>query len=121
MITHDHEYLTVREAADLLRVSVPTIRRWIAAGRLPADRPGVRSLRIKRSTLNRLNRKVSAGQSERTSHRPETREQAGADIEALLTDIEEVNRAILARRGGRPLPSSVPLIRRARRERANRL
>lgn len=49
MITHDHEYLTVREAADLLRVSVPTIRRWIASGRLRAVRPGGRTVRVPRS------------------------------------------------------------------------
>jgi len=44
-------YLTVHEVAGRLRVSEPTIRRWIAAGRLPAIRVG-RLLRIKESDLN---------------------------------------------------------------------
>jgi excisionase family DNA binding protein len=46
-------YLTVHEVAGRLRVSEPTIRRWIAAGRLPATRVG-RLLRIKESDLNGL-------------------------------------------------------------------
>lgn len=121
MITDDHEYLTVREAADLLRVSVPTIRRWIASGRLPADRPGVRTLRVKRSALNRLNGESGARRSPRTRAPVDRQNERIANMERVLADIERVNRAILARRGGRPLPSSVPLIRQARRERARHL
>jgi excisionase family DNA binding protein len=46
-------YLTVREAAALLRVSDLTVRRWIWAGKLPAIRVG-RVLRIKPSDVERL-------------------------------------------------------------------
>jgi excisionase family DNA binding protein len=38
--------LTIREAAQLLRVSQRTIRRWIADGRLPASRLSSRLIRI---------------------------------------------------------------------------
>ena len=45
------DLLTVREAAALLRVTKPTIRRWIAEGRLPASRIG-RGFRLDRSRLS---------------------------------------------------------------------
>ncbi len=47
------DLLTVRETADLLRVSQLTVRRYIAAGRLPAVRVG-RNIRIDRAEIGRL-------------------------------------------------------------------
>jgi excisionase family DNA binding protein len=121
MITHDHEYLTVREAAELLRVSVPTIRRWIASGRLSVERPGVRSLRIRRSSLRKLgggkNRHVRGNVEMETVERKER----ATRVDRLIADLQEINRDLLKRRGGEPLPSSVPLIRQARRARARQL
>jgi excisionase family DNA binding protein len=39
----DHDsYLTVSEAAELLRVNEETVRRWVRAGRLQAVMPGGR-------------------------------------------------------------------------------
>ena len=49
--TTDHELLTISEAAHLLRVDRSTIRRWINGGRLPAERIGERTIRIRRSVL----------------------------------------------------------------------
>ena len=49
----DVDLLTVRETADLLRVSQLTVRRYIAAGRLPAVRFG-RNIRIDREEIGRL-------------------------------------------------------------------
>lgn len=46
-------YLTVAEAAELLRCSPQTIRRLVRAGRLPALRLG-RDLRISREALAAL-------------------------------------------------------------------
>jgi len=40
-------YLSLEEAAECMSVSVMTIRRWIAAGTLPAYRCGKRVVRIK--------------------------------------------------------------------------
>lgn len=44
-------YLSLEEAADAMSVSVKTIRRWIAAGTLPAYRCGKRAIRIKLEDL----------------------------------------------------------------------
>jgi excisionase family DNA binding protein len=51
MSTSSHEYLTVAEAAELLRVSVSTIRRWIREGTMSAHRVGSRRLLLKRGDL----------------------------------------------------------------------
>lgn len=40
-------YLSLEQAASSMAVSTKTIRRWIAAGTLPAYRCGKRSIRIK--------------------------------------------------------------------------
>ena len=40
-------YLSLEEAADVMSVSSKTIRRWIAAGTLPAYRCGKRAIRIR--------------------------------------------------------------------------
>jgi excisionase family DNA binding protein len=120
MIAHDNDYLTVREAAALLRVSVPTIRRWIAAGRLHAVRWGGRTVRLRCSDVRGAAAEPVTGVDDwRRYILP--RPPATKSEEESMAEIEEVNRAILARRGGRPLPSSVPLIRQARRERARHL
>ena len=47
--------LTVEEAADFLRVSKVTIRRWCASGRLPAFKIG-REWRINKIELDKLMR-----------------------------------------------------------------
>ena len=44
-------YLSLEEAAEAMSVSVKTIRRWIAAGTLPAYRCGRRAIRIKLEDL----------------------------------------------------------------------
>jgi excisionase family DNA binding protein len=47
------ELYTVRETANLLRVSEITVRRYIADGRLPAVRVG-RSVRVEKEAVERL-------------------------------------------------------------------
>lgn len=121
MIAHDHDYLTVREAASLLRVSVPTIRRWIAVGRVQVDRLGPRSMRIQRSSLSAMGGGRDGHARESVSGEASERNERVAHVERLIAEFADVNQAILARRGGRPLPSSVPLIRQARRARAEHL
>nr|WP_238555696.1 helix-turn-helix domain-containing protein [Gordonia amicalis] len=46
--------LSLSQAATLLGVSTRTIRRWIAAGELPAARIGPKLLRIRVEDLERL-------------------------------------------------------------------
>jgi excisionase family DNA binding protein len=116
--TQEPEYCTVAEAAQLLRVSKPTIWRWIEAGRLPAVRFGPRCIRIQRSDLVVLARPVR-------TRRPMSRAELEQYIlphpsptmteEELMADIEAINKRILARRGGKPLESSLPLIHEQRR------
>jgi excisionase family DNA binding protein len=47
------EYLTVAEAATLLKVSQATVWRWIGRGELPAYRVGQRRVRLRRDDLDR--------------------------------------------------------------------
>lgn len=54
-------YLSLEEAAECMSVSVKTIRRWIAAGTLPAYRCGKRAIRIKLDDLEAAPRKIPAG------------------------------------------------------------
>lgn len=51
--------ITVPEAAATLGVSSKTVRRWIAAGRLPAYRVGPVALRVDPSDLATIMRPVS--------------------------------------------------------------
>ncbi len=51
-------YLSLEEAADCMSVSVKTIRRWIAAGTLPAYRCGKRAIRIKLEDLEATPRQI---------------------------------------------------------------
>jgi len=106
MIMHDTEYYTVREAAEALRVSVPTVWRWVRSGQLAAYRVGKRSIRIRKSDLFGV---VTPA------------EPSASKTSDLVERLRELQARILARRGGVPLPSSVPLIREARRERSERL
>ncbi len=50
-----HPYITPKEAARLLQVSVRTVRRWAAGGQLTAVRVG-RQWRIPRAALERMMR-----------------------------------------------------------------
>ena len=57
-------YLSLEEAAECMSVSVKTIRRWIAAGTVPAYRCGKRAIRIKLEDLEATPRQIpSAGPS----------------------------------------------------------
>jgi len=106
MITHDREYYTVREAAEALRVSIPTVWRWVRSGQLQAYRVGKRSIRIRKGDLGAMTTPA---------------EPPAPHASDLVNELRDLQAKILARRGGVPLPSSVPLIREARRERSERL
>ena len=54
MTTQLEDYVTVTEAAALLRVHKSTVRRWIDQGELPAYRVGQRRLALKRADVDRL-------------------------------------------------------------------
>jgi excisionase family DNA binding protein len=129
MTTDDHTWLTVPEVARELRVSVPTVWRWIRSGRLAASRIGVRSVRIRRTELvtTLVPTAAEAPQSDRSEA---LEDEYGADIEQrdqtlsadeLLRRLRRHQQAMLRRRGGVPLPDSSPLIRQIREEHGDRL
>jgi excisionase family DNA binding protein len=55
-------YLSLEEAAECMSVSVKTIRRWIAAGTLPAYRCGKRAIRIRLEDLEGAPRQIPSAQ-----------------------------------------------------------
>src|SRR5437763_517778 len=112
--TSEPDYYTVAEAAQLLRVSKPTVWRWIASGRLAAVHVGPRVVRIERSSIDRL-------VTDNRGKRPWWKRYAVSLGDPALSEsqrmaeVAEINRRILARNGGKPLDSSVPLIHEERR------
>jgi excisionase family DNA binding protein len=131
MVTEtEHELLTIREAAEVLRVSEVTISRWIKQGRLPALRVGPRAIRIRRDDLDKVVTPApesadSDSTSVRTVYgldlRPLTEEEIAQQLGALRA-AQELSDRILARRGGIPFPdSTAEIIAEERRKRSEQL
>src|SRR5688500_7959786 len=59
----EEDYLTVTEAAALLRVAPSTIRRWIREGDVPAYRLGRRRVALRRHDLSLLVKPVRIGEA----------------------------------------------------------
>lgn len=128
-VERDADLLTVEEAAGLLKVSTVTIRRWLKQGRLRAYRLGPRYIRIRRADLAAL---LSPTQGEDVAPVPETVTGRGKlavmplsdEEETLMGDFLEQSQALIdrikARREGKLLPPSWPLIRKAREDRSRR-
>ena len=55
-------FISLSQAAEMLNISVPTLRRRIAAGELPAFRSGRRIIRIRVSDLERILRRVPSAE-----------------------------------------------------------
>ena len=124
----DEEYLTVAEAATLLRVAPSTIRRWIREGDVPAHRIGRRRVALRRADLTRLI--TPARTSEETSGEvagnqkweprrltPEEKERA---LEAM-DRLKELRKRIFEERGGKLFPPSWEAINEMRDERTRQL
>ena len=124
----DEDYVTVTEAATLLRVAPSTVRRWIREGDVPAYRIGRRRVALKRDDLRTLI----------TPARPaiETSNNAAVDDpvigrrltpEEIQQALEALDRAqrhaaeIQARRGGKLFPPSWITINEQRDERTRQL
>ncbi|HLZ70642.1 MAG TPA: helix-turn-helix domain-containing protein [Dehalococcoidia bacterium] len=123
-VEQDLDLITVKEAAQLLRVSQVTIHRWLKQGRLRAYHVGPRALRLRREDLANLVLPVTAATPAGT-----TRTGAGGEIPRprRLSD-EEVRRGLAAlersrqrmarmrAERGAPLGESWPIIRAARED-----
>ena len=127
MHAFDEEYLTVTEAATRLRVAPSTIRRWIREGDLPAYRLGRRRVGLKPVDLDRLVEPVKPAKFKNQMAIITTKEvprftdeerQRGLEI---MDELKQMRKADLARRGGRPYPSSTELLAQQREERTRQL
>lgn len=100
------DLLTIAQVCRAYGVSRTTLWRWIRDSRLPADRLGPRTLRVRRADVERL--LVPVGETPAVS-----REQLTA-----LREIERVQREIARRRGGRPVSDATEAMARLRDERS---
>ena|SRR5579885_2323538 len=121
----DLDLITLKEAAQLLRVSEVTVRRWLKQGRLPAYHVGPRALRVRREDLTSHVLPVGAGrpaESRRVGVPGEPWQPRRLTEEEVRRGLAAVERArqhmaeMRAARGGQPLDESWPIIRAARED-----
>lgn len=124
----EEEYLTVAEASSLLRVAPSTVRRWIREGDLPAYRLGKRRLALRRSDVDGMispvHSKSAPGHYTIYTDLSQVPKLTPEDVQRSLEAMErvrQINKEILARRGGKPFESSVDIIREMREERMREL
>ena len=124
----DEEYLTVAEAAKLLRVAPSTIRRWIRAGDVPAHRIGRRRVALRRADLARLitparpgvETKGNVAVDEPLMGRRLTPEEKQRALDAM-DRAQELAKRTLEERGGKLFPASWITINEQRDERTRQL
>ncbi|MBI2886596.1 MAG: helix-turn-helix domain-containing protein [Chloroflexi bacterium] len=122
------DYVTVAEAAALLKVSQPTIWRWIDQGRLPAYRIGEKRVRINRADLPRLITPVgktgqkggAMAQTERLTQGPLTVKEQRRALKAVQ-DAQRLQAEMLAQRGGKLFAPSYSILDELRDERTRNL
>lgn len=124
----DEEYVTMAEAARLLQVHISTIRRWIDSGELIAHRVGQRRVLIKRADLTKLivPARIEQEKGDRMSKAeslsvPPLTDQEQQNLLAAVEAAKRAQKEQLAKRGGKPFPSSVSLIHEMREERSREL
>ena len=124
----DEDYLTVAEAATLLRVAPSTIRRWIRQGDVPAYRIGRRRVALKRDDLSNLitparpgieaSGEMAGDQTwEPRRLTPEEQQQALELMDRIRQRADEIT----AQRGGKLFPPSWETINEMRDERTRQL
>ncbi len=118
--TATDDYVTVREAAGILRVGQSTIRRWIREERVPAYRLGQRRVLLKRAELSRLLSPAHAKQEsseERILVPRLTREERARGL-AAVAQLRRLHRELLEERGGRPFSDSLEILHAMRDQRS---
>ena len=124
----DEDYVTVAEAATLLRVAPSTVRRWIREGDVPAVRIGRRRVALRRTDLEMLitptrdDIKTSgtvAGDEDLVFRRltPEERQRGLEAMDQAQRHAKEIQ----ARRGGKLFSPSWEIINEQRDERTRQL
>jgi excisionase family DNA binding protein len=124
----DEEYVTVAEAATLLRVAPSTIRRWIREGDVPAHRIGRRRVALRRADLAGLitparpaaETKGNAAVDEPVVGRRLTPEEVQQALDAL-DRAQRHAKETRARRGGKLFPPAWITINEQRDERTRQL
>ena len=111
MHAFDEDYVTVDEAATILRVAPSTVRRWIREGDVPAYRIGRRRVALKRGELTALvtplravpeHARDAAGDEE-IRHRTLTPEEIQRGLEAM-DRLQQLSKEILCAARRRALP-----------------
>jgi excisionase family DNA binding protein len=124
----DEEFLTVAEAATLLRVAPSTIRRWIREGDVPAHRIGRRRVALRRADLAGLitparpatETKGNAAVDESVVGRRLTPEEQQRAFEAM-DRAQELAKRTFEERGGKLFPPAWITINEQRDERTRQL
>jgi excisionase family DNA binding protein len=128
MFTVDEDFVTVAEAATLLRVAPSTIRRWIREGDIPAHRIGRRRVALRRADLARLitparpsaETKDKVVADEPIVGRRLTPEEKQHALE-VMDRVQQRAKEIQARRGGKLFPPAWITINEQRDERTRQL
>ena len=128
MFTVDEDFVTVAEAATLLRVAPSTIRRWIREGDIPAHRIGRRRVALRRADLARLitpARPSAETKDKVVADEPSVGRRLTAEEKQHALEVMERARRhaaeIQARRGGKLFPPSWITINEQRDERTRQL
>ena len=124
----NEQFLTIAEAAALLRVHRSTVRRWIDQGDLPAYRIGQRRVALKRSDLDRFIVPVHPAQVQgvvelRPGERPPDRltpEEKERGLRAL-ENLRRLHERVRAELGNKPLTPSWEILAELRDERSRQL
>jgi excisionase family DNA binding protein len=124
----DEDFLTVAEAATLLRVAPSTVRRWIREGDVSAHRIGRRRVALRRADLARLitparpaaETKSNVAVNEPVVGRRLTPQEKARALEAM-DRLKELRKRTLEERGGKLFPPSWETINEMRDERTRQL
>lgn len=121
-----NEWLTVAEAAVLLRVGKSAVKRLIERGRLPVFQLGPRKLRLRREDVEAVLTTVvpppgpEGFDGDGVPLQPLTPEEKIKQLE-LIEELRRFQEEVAARHGVKQFSSSVPIINRARRLRSKQL
>lgn len=114
------DYISVREAAALLRVSQSTMWRWVKAGDVRSFRLGPRRVRVRRSDLPGLLRPARSEEpppSQTATNVGELTESERVQMLEALEALRDFRKRLLEARNGVLFPSSTEEIREMRAER----